>query len=46
MEKLRINNRPGSQWFPKAGFGLFIHWGISSADGYLDLLWGMIKNFK
>lgn len=43
--KLRTNDRPGAQWFPKAGLGLFIHWGISSVDGYLDLSWGMMKDF-
>ena len=24
---------PVAQWFPKAGFGLFIHWGIHSVAG-------------
>lgn len=43
---LRPNTRPGAEWFPHAGLGLFIHWGISSVDGYLDLSWGMYKNFK
>ena len=46
MVNLRKNDRPGSAWFPKAGLGLFIHWGISAVDGYLDLSWGMMKNFK
>ena len=46
MVPLRKNERPGSRWFPKAGLGLFIHWGISSVDGYLDLSWGMFKNFR
>ena len=45
MGSLRKNDRPGSQWYPKAGLGLFIHWGISSVDGYLDLSWGMRKGF-
>ena len=42
MVKLRKNDRQGSAWFPKAGLGLFIHWGISAVDGYLDLSWGMM----
>ena len=46
MVDLRPNKAPGAQWFPKAGLGLFIHWGISSVDGYLDLSWGMFKDFK
>ena len=46
MTALRPNLRPGAQWFPKAGLGLFIHWGISSVDGYLDISWGMFKDFK
>ena len=45
MIPLRKNDRPGSRWFPGAGLGLFIHWGISSVDGYLDLSWGMMKDF-
>lgn len=25
-------DHPDAQWFPEAGFGLFLHWGISSVD--------------
>ena len=25
-------NHPDAQWFPEAGLGLFLHWGISSVD--------------
>lgn len=32
-----------AQWFPKAGFGLFIHWGIHSV-ACLDPSWAMLKN--
>jgi alpha-L-fucosidase len=32
------------QWFPEAGLGLFIHWGLSSVDGYQELSWGMMAN--
>ncbi|MBR4235851.1 MAG: alpha-L-fucosidase [Clostridia bacterium] len=46
MANVRINTHPEAQWFPRAGLGLFIHWGISSVDGYLDLSWGMMKDFK
>ena len=35
---------PGAQWFPKAGLGLFIHWGIASVHGDLDLSWAMMAN--
>ncbi|KFC60056.1 hypothetical protein FEM08_11670 [Flavobacterium gilvum] len=34
------NTNPGSQWFPDAGIGMFIHWGISSVNE-LDLSWPM-----
>ncbi|MBN8838505.1 MAG: alpha-L-fucosidase [Sphingobacteriia bacterium] len=32
---------PGAQWFPQAGFGMFIHWSISSVKE-LDLSWPMM----
>jgi len=35
---------PGAQWFPKAGLGLFVHWGIASVHGNADLSWSMIAN--
>ncbi|HSW44780.1 MAG TPA: alpha-L-fucosidase [Phycisphaerae bacterium] len=35
---------PEAQWFPRARLGLFIHWGISSVHGGIDLSWGMIKD--
>ncbi len=34
---------PGAQWFPEAGFGLFIHWGIHSTAG-IEPSWSMMKN--
>lgn len=37
------NRNPGTEWFTNAGFGLFIHWGLSSVRGNLDLSWGMIE---
>lgn len=35
------NRHPDAQWFPDAGLGLFIHWGISSVKD-LDASWPMI----
>lgn len=35
---------PGAQWFGSAGLGLFIHWGISSVHGGIDISWGMMAN--
>ncbi len=34
---------PDAQWFPEAGFGLFMHWGIHSVAG-IDASWPMMKN--
>lgn len=33
---------PGAQWFPEAGFGLFIHWSICSIKE-IDASWPMMK---
>ncbi len=38
------NTHPDAQWFPEAGFGLFIHYGISSVHGGIDMSWGMYAN--
>ncbi|MFH1568953.1 MAG: alpha-L-fucosidase [Gemmatimonadota bacterium] len=35
---------PQAQWFPAAGLGMFLHWGLSSVDGNMDLSWGMMAN--
>jgi alpha-L-fucosidase len=32
---------PDAQWFPEAGLGLFIHWGLSSVKN-MDISWPMI----
>lgn len=32
---------PGAQWYPDAGLGLFIHWGLSSVKN-MDISWPMI----
>ena len=34
---------PAAQWFPDAGLGLFIHWGISGVRGDGDISWSMMK---
>lgn len=33
---------PEAQWFPTAGLGLFVHWGISSVAGTGELSWSML----
>ncbi|MCA1808030.1 MAG: alpha-L-fucosidase [Lentisphaerae bacterium] len=33
-----------AQWFPEAGLGLFIHWGINSVWGMGDISWPMMKS--
>ncbi|HVW20801.1 MAG TPA: alpha-L-fucosidase [Opitutaceae bacterium] len=33
--------RPGAQWYPEAGLGLFVHWGIATVEG-LNISWPMI----
>lgn len=38
------NSHPNAQWFPKAGLGLFIHWGMAAVSGTGDLSWGMLAN--
>jgi alpha-L-fucosidase len=38
------NTHPDAQWFPKAGLGLFMHWGIHSVAG-IQPSWAMIKNY-
>ncbi len=40
----RHTTHPEAQWFPLAGLGLFIHWGIASVHGDLDLSWGMMAD--
>ncbi len=38
-------NDPGTKWFyEKTNLGLFIHFGISSVHGDLDISWGMMDN--
>ncbi len=35
---------PDAQWFPEAGLGLFMHWGIHSVPG-IQPSWAMIKDY-
>jgi alpha-L-fucosidase len=37
-------DHPDAQWFGNASLGLFLHWGISSVHGDIDLSWPMILN--
>lgn len=39
------NPSPGAQWFPTAGLGLFMHWGIHSVAG-VQPSWNMIKGYR
>jgi alpha-L-fucosidase len=38
------STHPDAQWFGKRPIGLFLHWGISSVHGGVDISWAMIKN--
>jgi len=37
-------SHPDAQWFGSASLGLFLHWGISSVHGDIDISWPMIAN--
>ena len=37
---------PDAQWYPEAKLGVFVHWGISSVHGNIDISWAMMKDFK
>ncbi len=39
-----VNQHPDAQWFPNAGLGLFIHWGIAAIQAKGDLSWCMLAN--
>ena len=39
------NPSEGAQWYPEAGLGLFMHWGIHSMLG-VQPSWNMIKNYE
>ena len=38
------NTHPDAQWFPDAGLGLFLHWGVVSTRASGDLSWAMLAN--
>jgi len=42
--KGRMNPDLRAAWFPKAGFGLFIHWGAVATWGGGDISWCMMAN--
>ncbi len=40
----KFNPDPMAAWFPKAGLGLFIHWGAIATYGGGDISWCMLAN--
>jgi alpha-L-fucosidase len=38
------NTHSEAQWFPEAGMGLFIHWGIAAVRAKGDISWCMLAN--
>ncbi len=36
------NTNPDAQWYPTAGLGLFIHWGISTVEAKSGISWQMV----
>jgi alpha-L-fucosidase len=42
--RFRRTEHPEAQWFGTAALGLFVHWGISSVHGGIDLSWGMMAD--
>lgn len=43
--KYQFNKHPDAQWFrERSNLGLFIHYGISTVHGAIDLSWGMMAN--
>jgi alpha-L-fucosidase len=36
------NASPDAQWYPTAGLGLFIHWGISTVEAKSGISWQMV----
>ncbi len=43
-EPFERTRHPDARWFPKAGLGLFMHWGIHSVKG-VQPSWAMIKDY-
>jgi alpha-L-fucosidase len=44
VQLVGTNVHPEAQWFPAAGLGLFIHWGLASAGAVGDISWCMLAN--
>lgn len=44
VKETKPTTHPKAQWYPNAGLGLFIHFGIASVHGGLDLSWAMYAN--
>jgi alpha-L-fucosidase len=44
VQSFQRTTHPAAQWYAEAGLGLFIHWGISSVHGSVDLSWGMMAD--
>src|SRR3989442_14874426 len=42
--KFERTTNPDAQWYPDAGLGLFLHWGIHSVAG-IQPSWAMIKDY-
>jgi alpha-L-fucosidase len=41
---MATNTHPEAQWFDDAGFGLFVHWGLSNVAGDIEIGWGMVQD--
>lgn len=39
-----VNKHKEAQWFKSGNLGLFLHWGICTVHGDIDLSWGMMAN--
>lgn len=45
VKGFKPNKHPDTEWFRKGGnVGLFVHFGVSSIHGNIDLSWGMMMN--
>jgi alpha-L-fucosidase len=41
-----ISHDGAGQWFPQAGLGMFIHWGISSVEAKHELSWALLAKIS
>ena len=44
IQSFQRTTHPAAMWYPEACLGLFVHWGISSVHGSIDLSWGMMAD--